>query len=75
MQEFTIEELARYDGKDGRRAYVAYETTVYDVSDSGMWVDGDHVAMHQAGSDLTSEQEDAPHDALIIDFPVVGRLK
>jgi len=75
MQEFTREELTGYDGKDGRRAYVAYENTVYDVSDSDMWVDGDHVAMHEAGHDLTSEQEDAPHDALILDFPVVGRLK
>lgn len=75
MQIFTVEELAQYDGKDGRKAYVAFEGIVYDVSESAMWIDGEHVAMHDAGADLTAEQDDAPHDAYITDFPVVGRLE
>jgi len=75
MQIFTVEELAQYDGKDGRKAYVAFEGLVYDVSESAMWLDGEHVAMHDAGVDLTVEQGDAPHDAYITDFPLVGSLE
>jgi predicted heme/steroid binding protein len=74
MKEFTAEELARYDGKNGQPAYVAYQGTVYDLSDSGMWADGEHEGMHFAGHDLTEEQQDAPHDIYITDYPEVGKL-
>jgi predicted heme/steroid binding protein len=73
MNEFTAEELAKYDGKNGQPAYVAYEGTVYDVSESSMWGDGEHEGMHFAGNDLTAEQADAPHDVYITDFPEVGK--
>ena len=74
MKDFTAEELATFDGKDGRAVYVAYEGLVYDLSDSPMWTGGDHEGMHAAGHDLTAEQEDAPHDVHVTDFPKVGRL-
>jgi predicted heme/steroid binding protein len=74
MKDFTLDELAEFDGKDGRAAYVAFEGIVYDVSDSPMWTDGGHEALHLAGDDLTDEHEDAPHDVYITDFPEVGRL-
>ena len=74
MKEFTLEELAEFDGQDGRPAYVAYEGVVYDVTESAMWVDGDHEGQHVAGRDLTAEHEDAPHDIYVTDFPEVGRL-
>ena len=74
MKSFTRDELAAFNGKDGKPAYVAYEGAVYDLSDSAMWVDGDHEAMHFAGMDLTAEHEDAPHDAYVTDFPQVGVL-
>ena len=74
MKDFTPEELATFDGKDGRAVYVAYESLVYDLSDSAMWAGGDHEGMHAAGRDLTAEQEDAPHDVHVTDFPQVGRL-
>ncbi len=75
MSEITREELAAADGRNGKPAYVAYKGTVYDVSDSDMWDDGDHMGSHDAGADLTEEQEDAPHDEAILDLPVVGALK
>lgn len=74
MKEFTAEELAEYDGHDGRPAYVAYEGVVYDVTESAMWGNGDHEGMHVAGHDLTAEHEDAPHDLYVTDFPEVGKL-
>jgi predicted heme/steroid binding protein len=74
MQELTAEQLVEFDGTDGKPAYVAYEGTVYDVTESAMWDSGDHEGMHSAGHDLTEEHDDAPHEALVTDFPVVGTL-
>ncbi len=72
MREFTADELADFDGREGKPAYVAFEGRVYDVSDSGMWSGGDHEGMHEAGHDLTVDHEDAPHGPVITDFPEVG---
>jgi predicted heme/steroid binding protein len=74
MKDFTAEELAAADGKEGRPAYVAYQGVVYDLSESPMWAGGDHEGMHVAGHDLTAEQDDAPHDVHVTDFPKVGQL-
>ncbi len=74
MKEITLEELKSYNGKDGQPAYVAYMGVVYDVTESAMWGDGEHEAMHDAGLDLTEAHSDAPHDEYIVDFPEVGRL-
>jgi predicted heme/steroid binding protein len=74
MQDFTAEQLAEFDGIGGKPAYVVYEGTVYDVSESAMWDEGDHEGMHNAGHDLTEEHDDAPHSVLVTDFPVVGNL-
>lgn len=72
--EFKAEDLAKYNGRNGQPAYVAYKGVVYDVTESSMWGDGDHEGMHQAGADLTAEHDDAPHDAYVTDFPEVGKL-
>jgi predicted heme/steroid binding protein len=61
LEEFTLEELADYDGRGGHRAYVAYEGKVYDVTESSFWTDGDHLGAHLAGRDLTAEMAEAPH--------------
>jgi predicted heme/steroid binding protein len=74
MQDFTLEELAKFSGRGGQKAYVAYKGIVYDVTESSMWGDGDHEGMHAAGADLTGEHEDAPHDVYVTDFPQVGQL-
>lgn len=74
MKDYTLSELAAFDGREGRPAYVAYEGVVYDVTDSPMWRGGDHEAQHRAGADLTQQHEDAPHDVYVTDFPEVGRL-
>jgi len=74
MRQFTIEELKEFDGRDGKPAYVAYKGTVYDVTESSMWGGGDHEGMHQAGADMTSDHEEAPHDVYVTDFPEVGTV-
>ena len=60
-RKFTVEELKRYDGKDGRPSYVGFKGKVYDVTDSFLWIDGDHQGQHAAGRDLTEEMALAPH--------------
>jgi predicted heme/steroid binding protein len=57
---FTKVELAENNGKNGKPAYVAYKGTVYDVTESYQWLDGDHLG-HEAGQDLTESMEIAPH--------------
>jgi predicted heme/steroid binding protein len=75
MKQFTAEELAKYDGRDGKPAYVGCEGKVYDVSASFLWKDGTHQVLHKAGVDLTAALEQAPHGADILKkFPVVGIL-
>ncbi len=71
----STEELAKFDGKEGRPAYVAYKGLLYDVTKSTSWEGGIHYDTHMAGRDLTQELEQAPHEEeLLKQFPVVGRL-
>lgn len=75
MREFTLEELARHDGRDGALAYVAYDGRVYDVTQSFLWRRGRHWALHTAGKDLTKSLDEAPHgEDLLERVPVVGAL-
>ena len=60
-RKVTRKELEENNGKNGKPAYFAYEGKVYDVTESGLWTDGDHLGMHQAGKDLSGELEAAPH--------------
>ena len=60
MRRFTRKELARYNGKDGAPAFIAYEGKVYDVSRSFLWQDGRHQVLHTAGVDLTAGLDQAP---------------
>ncbi len=60
-RKITASELAQNDGKNGKPAYIAFQGKVYEVSASPMWLEGDHMGAHQAGKDLTSEIELAPH--------------
>lgn len=75
IEEFTLEELALYDGKEGRLAYVAIKGTVYDVTSPNFWINGMH-AGHKAGSDLTKVYEQTHKDSGILEkLRIVGVLK
>ena len=72
----TLAELASYDGRDGRKAYIAVNGTIYDVTESPRWENGLHPPDHQAGQDLTDELASAPHVRAVVErFPVIGTLE
>jgi predicted heme/steroid binding protein len=76
MREFTLREPARFNGRDGRPAYVAYQGKVYDLTGSFLWRGGRHKVLHRAGQDLTRTLGQAPHGPELLEkFPVVGTLK
>ncbi|SDM41654.1 Predicted heme/steroid binding protein [Geoalkalibacter ferrihydriticus] len=71
----NLDDLAKHDGRNGNKAYVAINGKVYDVSTSDWWTDGDHQGAHQAGADLTQELAGAPHVRAVIErFPVVDHI-
>ncbi|MGZ4887094.1 MAG: cytochrome b5 domain-containing protein, partial [Candidatus Aminicenantales bacterium] len=45
--------MAKNNGGNGSRAFIAFDGKVYDVTDSDLWSGGDHMGAHQAGKDLT----------------------
>lgn len=76
QRTFTLESLAAYNGKDGRRAYIAYQGKVYDVTDSVFWFNGDHQNEHSAGANLTEKMPNAPHgEEVFKEVKLIGILK
>jgi predicted heme/steroid binding protein/uncharacterized membrane protein len=76
MREFTPEELAGFNGKEGRPVYVAFQGRVYDVSQSRLWSRGSHMNRHPSGKDLSGEITAAPHGPEVFGrYPQVGFLK
>jgi predicted heme/steroid binding protein len=76
MQVFTEEELSKYNGKNNMPAYIAYYGKVYDVTKSFLWKNGSHQVLHEAGRDLTTKLEDAPHGADLLNrVPIIGVLR
>lgn len=76
MKEFDLEALAEFDGKDGKPIYILREGKVYDVTESKLWKNGVHMRRHNAGKDLTTDFQAAPHGTEVLEkFPQVGILK
>lgn len=72
---FTTEELSKYNGKNGAKAYTSYQGVVYDVTDSKLWQMGEHFGL-QAGIDLTDAMKNAPHGPEVFaGFTAVGTLE
>jgi mannose-6-phosphate isomerase-like protein (cupin superfamily)/predicted heme/steroid binding protein len=74
-EEFTLTELAQYDGTMGKPAYVAVNGIVYDVSDNSKWSGATHHGL-TAGKDLSVQFESCHGEANKLDkLPKVGLLK
>lgn len=74
-QDLTLEELSQFDGKEGRPAYVAYNGSIYDVTESRLWKEGAHMRKHLAGFDLTDAMKQAPHgEDKILAMPEMGKV-
>jgi predicted heme/steroid binding protein len=74
MKVFTEEELIKFDGKNGNKAFIAFKGQVYDVTGSFHWKDGKHWVVHKAGEDLTDKMNHAPHFEDVLEkFEVVGK--
>jgi predicted heme/steroid binding protein len=72
----TKKELAGFDGREGRKAYVAVNGKVFDVTASPYWQGGNHQNAHQAGTDLSADLLKAPHVRSVIErFPVIAVLE
>src|SRR4030043_386260 len=75
MKEFDPESLSEFDGKEGRPIDIAHQSRVFDVSHSKFWKTGLHMKRHEAGRDLTTDIEAAPHGTEVLDrYPQVGIL-
>lgn len=74
-REFTLEELATYDGSMGRPAYVAVNGIVYDVSLEKTWGGATHFGL-VAGKDLTGAFQGCHGNLEVLrNLPKVGVLK
>lgn len=75
-KQFTLLELAQYDGAMGKAAYIAVEGIVYDVSWDPCFGGGSHFGI-MAGKDLTAEfKKGHVNDVEVLkDLPIVGVLK
>lgn len=74
--QLSIEELAQKDGKEGRPVYIAYEGSIYDVSQSSLWKTGRHMRRHSSGKDLTTDMGGAPHGPEVLErYPQVGIIR
>jgi predicted heme/steroid binding protein/uncharacterized membrane protein len=76
MKEFTAEELASFNGKDGRPVLIAFQGRVFDVTKSPLWAKGLHMNRHSSGQELAVEFSAAPHGTEVLErYPQVGVLK
>jgi predicted heme/steroid binding protein len=74
LRHFTVEELAKYDGRNNSPVYVAINDTVYDFSSIKPWNGGAHHG-NKAGVDLSEKIKKSPHGTKVLkNKKVVGLL-
>lgn len=76
---YTSEMLKEFDGKDGRKCYVAVKGVVYEIKDSNYWKNGEHTpsaGQGACGGDMTEAIKGSPHGESILQrLPKVGILQ
>jgi len=71
QKNFTLSELAKYDGLNGQSAYVAVDGNVYDLS--SVFRSGTHFS-HYAGKELTNAFYSQHAKQILEKYPIVGKL-
>jgi len=75
MEQMDKDELQQHDGTEDKKAYIAYQGRVFDVTQSKLWRNGLHFKTHQAGRDLTEAMKAAPHGPSVMErCEKVGKL-
>lgn len=59
-RDFTLEELAKFNGVEEKPAYFAYRRKVYEFTGGNTWEDADHLGAHQGGAYLTEAMTEVP---------------
>ncbi|MFF5994661.1 cytochrome b5 domain-containing protein [Lysinibacillus sp. KU-BSD001] len=74
-RNLTVEQLANFDGKNGRPAYVAVNGLIYDVTNNRAWAAATHFGL-LAGKEYSQEFASchAGQQSILATLPVVGRL-
>jgi predicted heme/steroid binding protein len=73
-RKISKRELSLHNGVEKSEIWIAYKKSVYDVTESRLWLGGKHYE-HWAGQDLTLELKDAPHTkAVFLRYPMIGIL-
>lgn len=62
---FTLQELVKFNGKNGNPAYIAVDGVVYDVTFEATWAAGKHFGL-EAGNDLSNEFKKCHEDQAIL---------
>jgi predicted heme/steroid binding protein len=72
--ELTLEELAVFDGTNGKKAYIAVDGFIYDVTNNSDWKNGSHNGF-RAGNDLSIAINSSPHGkSFLTRVPKIGIL-
>jgi len=73
---FNKEELAKFNGKNGMRAYIAVNRVVYDVTNNAAWAAASHFGL-KAGYELTNQFANCHQgqSAILQKLKVVGRYE
>jgi len=73
---FTMEELQKFDGKDGGPTYLVFKGKVYDISSSQLWANGMHMDIHNSREKLEETIQAAPHGPEVLErFPMIGEVR
>lgn len=76
MKKIDLDELKRFDGKEGKPACIGYMGKVYEVTHSRLWKNGRHMNRHNAGGDLSADIQAAPHTPEVLErVPQIGTLE
>ena len=70
----TLKELKNFNGKEGKKAFIAVDGIIYDVSGEKAWVSGNHKGI-QAGQDVSKEILKAPHGISVLEkLNIIGKI-